>query len=86
MLLGVPCIAYRTGGIPYANNDGNENVVIVEQGDWRAMAEKVLSYTGNEDARLELAERAKVYADKTFSLEANVGVIKRMYEEVGRVK
>lgn len=82
MLLGTPCIAYRTGGIPYANNDGNENVIIVEQGDWRAMAEKVLFYAENEHARLELATRAKAFAEKTFSLDANVGVIKRMYEKI----
>jgi len=82
MLLGTPCIAYRTGGIPYANNDGNENVVIVEQGDWRAMAEKVLFYASHEDDRLTLAARAKAYAERTFSLDANVGVIKRMYEKV----
>lgn len=82
MLLGTPCIAYRTGGIPYANDDGNENVVIVEQGDWRAMAEKVMFYSRNEAERLELAARAKAYAENTFSLDANVAVIKRMYEKV----
>lgn len=82
MLLGTPCIAYKTGGIPYANNDGNENVVIVPQGDWRAMAEKVMFYSRNEAERLELAARAKAYAEKTFSLNANVAVIKRMYEKV----
>ena len=82
MLLGTPCIAYKTGGIPYANNDGNENVVIVEQGDWHAMAEKVMFYSENEVDRLELAARAKAYAERVFSLDANVGVIKRMYEKV----
>lgn len=82
MLLSTPCIAYKTGGIPYANNDGNENVVIVPQGDWRAMAEKVMFYSRNEAGRLELAARAKAYAEKTFSLDANVAVIKRMYEKV----
>lgn len=82
MLLGVPCIAYRTGGIPYANNDGNENVVIVEQGDWRAMAEKVLYYASHEEERLALVARAKAFAERTFSLDANVGVIKRMYEKI----
>lgn len=83
MLLGTPCIAYRTGGIPYANNDGNENVVIVEQGDWRAMVEKVLFYASHEEERLMLATRAKAYAERTFSLDANVGVIKRMYKKLG---
>jgi glycosyltransferase involved in cell wall biosynthesis len=82
MLLGVPCMAYRTGGIPYANNDGNENVVIVDQGDWQTMAEKVLHYASHEEERLTFAARAKAYAEKTFSLSANVGVIKQMYEKV----
>lgn len=82
MLLGTPCIAYETGGIPYANDDGNENVVIVPQGNWKAMAEKVLDLTAHEDARQELAARAKRYAEKTFSLEANVAVIKKMYERL----
>lgn len=82
MLLGTPCIAYKTGGIPYANNDGNENVVIVDQGDWNAMAEKVLFYVSHEAERKALASRAKAYAEKTFSLNVNVGVIKQTYEKM----
>jgi hypothetical protein len=46
------------------------------------MAEKVLHYAWHEEERLTFAARAKAYAEKTFSLSANVGVIKQMYEKV----
>ena len=82
MLLGTPCIAYKTGGIPFANNDGNENVVIVNQGDWRTMAERVLYYAQHENERRLLADRAKSFAERTFSLEVNAQLIKIMYNKI----
>lgn len=82
MLLGVPCIAYETGGIPYANDDGHENVAIVPQGDCRAMAERVLHLISHESERQLLAVRAKRYAKLTFSREATVKVMKCFYERL----
>lgn len=82
MLLGVPVISYRTGGIPYANRDGGENVVIVEQGDVRGMALRALDLLCNADGREAMAARAMQFARSEFSLARNAGVIKAEYERL----
>lgn len=82
MLLGVPVISYRTGGIPYANRDGGENVVIVEQGDLRGMAVRALDLLCHADVREAMAERAIRFARNEFSLARNAGVIKAEYERL----
>jgi glycosyltransferase involved in cell wall biosynthesis len=82
MLLGTPVVSYKTGGIPYANRDGAENVVIVEQGDLDAMAVQVLGLLRNEDRRLALANRARKFALTEFSLDSNVSVIRSEYKRL----
>jgi D-inositol-3-phosphate glycosyltransferase len=87
MLLGTPVVSYKTGGIPYANRDGNENVVIVRQGDIMGMAQQVLDLLRNEKRREALAARAMRFAQNEFSLASNVGAIKNEYERlIGQVQ
>jgi glycosyltransferase involved in cell wall biosynthesis len=82
MLLGTPVVSYKTGGIPYANRDGNENIVIVDQGDVRGMAMQVSALLQNENRRAALGQRALKFAKEEFSLKNNVGVIKNEYERL----
>lgn len=79
MLLGTPVVAYRTGGIPFANRDGNENVAIVEQGDVRALAVCVSELLRDGARREDMARRARLFASTEFSLKANVDAMKREY-------
>ena len=79
MLLGTPCVAYRTGGIPYANRNGDENIVLVDQGDVKGLFERVLQLLNNDAARAEISVRAQTFAQHEFSLQANVEIIKKEY-------
>jgi glycosyltransferase involved in cell wall biosynthesis len=85
MLLGTTCVAYRTGGIPFANRDGAENIVLVDQGDVKGLFERVLRLLKNDAERAEVSARALAFARREFSLKANVEVIRKQYERVMRV-
>lgn len=82
MLLGTPVVSYKTGGIPYANRDGQENVVIVEQGDLDGLYQQVIDLLRNASRRNAQAARAQRFAENEFSLHANVEVIKSRYREL----
>jgi glycosyltransferase involved in cell wall biosynthesis len=80
MFLGTPCVAYRTGGIPFANRDGGENIVLVDQGDVTGLFERVSRLLKNDAERAEVSARALAFARREFSLKANVEVIRKQYE------
>lgn len=82
MLLGTPVIAYATGGIPWANRDGNCNVVIVPQGDDRGMADAALRLLGDTRERDAMAARAQTFAEHEFSLKTNTDKIRNAYQEI----
>ena len=82
MLLGTPVVAYKTGGIPYANRDGNENVVIVPQGDIFGMAACCRSLLENAAQRKAIGIRAKIFAKQKFSLMANTSIVRKAYKEL----
>jgi glycosyltransferase involved in cell wall biosynthesis len=82
MLLGTPCVAYRTGGIPFANRDGNENIALVDQGDVKGLFERILRLLNNKQERVEISARAQVFARHEFSIQANVSVLKKAYERL----
>lgn len=79
MLLGTPCVAYRTGGIPYANRNGDENIVLVDQGDVKGLLEKVLGLLRDDGKRNAISARAQIFARQEFSIQANVAVLKEAY-------
>jgi len=85
MYLKVPIVAYATGGIPYIN-ESDENIYMVETGDYIAMAEKALLLLNNESSRLNLAEKAYQYALNEYSLTINtqrlISAIKEITEAV----
>ena len=82
MLLGTPCVAYRTGGIPYANRNGDENIVLIDPGDVKGLFERVLQLLNKDTERAEISVRAKTFAQQEFSLQANVEIIKKEYERL----
>ena len=84
MLLGTPVIAYATGGIPWANRDGHNNIVLIPQGDVKGMSDAVLQMLKDTSARTDMAARAKRFAQQEFSLEKNALRIRDAYkEEIG---
>lgn len=81
MYLKVPIVAYATGGIPYVNEFG-ENILMVETGNYRAMAEKTMYLLKNEYKRIELAEKASDYAKQEYSLQINTGRLIDAYKKI----
>ena len=73
-------VAYATGGIPYAKGtDDARNLLLREQGDVDGLARDVDELLSNGDLRAEIVENAYGYAQRYFSLEGNVGVIRGAY-------
>jgi len=81
MLLRVPIIAYATGGIPYIN-EFDENIYLVETGNYKEMARKTIMLLHNEVLREQLAEKAYFYATNEFGLEKNVQRLISAYQTI----
>lgn len=81
MYLKVPIVAYATGGIPYIN-EFDENIYMVETGDYKAMAEKTLLLLTDDARRLALAEKAYQYALSEYSLQVNTDRFLAAYQEI----
>lgn len=81
MFLKVPIVAYATGGIPYIN-EHDENILMVETGNYKAMAEKALWLLNNEKERIALAEKAYNYAQNEFSLKVNTERLISAYRKI----
>ena len=81
MYLKMPIVAYATGGIPYIN-ESDENIYMVQTGDYKAMAEKTMLLLNDETTRNNLAEKAYKYAVNEYSLSANTKRLISVYEEM----
>jgi len=81
MYLKVPIVAYATGGIPYIN-EFDENIYMVQTGDYKAMAEKTLQLLNDETTRNNLADKAYKYAVSQYSPSINTERFISVYEEM----
>jgi glycosyltransferase involved in cell wall biosynthesis len=81
MYLNVPIVAYATGGIPYIN-EFDENIYMVETGDYKTMAAKTLRLLTNETERNILASKAYNYAINEYSLDVNIKKLTYSYTDV----
>ena len=68
MLLGLPVITCRTGGLPYLNKDG-VTVLMSEPGDIKGLAENMISILNSPQMAKDLSIRAKEFAHKEFDIE-----------------
>ena len=68
MLLGLPVVTCRTGGLPYLNKDG-ETVLMSEPGDIKAFADNMLRFLKEPDFANDLSIKAKEFALKEFGIE-----------------
>lgn len=82
MMLGTPVVAYRTGGIPFANRNGRNNIQLVEQGDLEGMAESVYALFENPRMAGDQIVNARAFAQSEFSLAHNVDVIRLAYQVI----
>jgi len=70
MLLKVPIVAYATGGIPYIN-EFEENIYLVETGNFKEMARKTLLLLEDEQLSDQLADKAYNYCINEYSCKIN---------------
>lgn len=80
--LGTPVLAYTTGGIPYSNQNGKENIALVPTGQWKQMAEKACEILLDSSYQQQLADNITQLAEEEFALEVNVKRILGAYDEV----
>ena len=81
MFLKVPIVAYATGGIPYIN-EFDENIFLVNTGDYHEMGRKTIQLLENESIRFNLAEKAYQYAHREFSLKVNTNRLLSAYQTI----
>lgn len=81
MLLGVPVVAARTGGIPDMIEDGSEGL-LYEPGNVDKLAEMILHVWTEPEAAERRAEAAKLRALKSHDRNANYKRLLEIYGEI----
>ncbi|MFH0839972.1 MAG: glycosyltransferase [Candidatus Omnitrophota bacterium] len=81
MLAGLPVITTKVGGIPEVVCD-NENGILVEPKDGRALAEAIERIIKNEVLRKRLGENAKSYIKENFDIKRTVAETEKLYGEL----
>lgn len=83
MLLGMPCVAARVGGIPSMAEEGSE-VAFFTAGHVEELTEQVLKILGDPAYAEALSVAGHKRAALTFDKEANYRMLKWIYETVSR--
>ena len=81
MLLGLPCIAARTGGIPDMAEDG-KSALFFEKGDIRGLAQSVIRVFEEDSLAQELSEAARERAFRNHDGNENYRRLMEIYREI----
>jgi glycosyltransferase involved in cell wall biosynthesis len=81
MLLGIPVISYNVGGIPDLNKD-EEHVILVEPGNIKKLAFKIIELLKDVYRQKELAEKGRVYARLEFDNSNSMNQLVQVYLNV----
>ena len=81
MILKIPIVAYATGGIPYIN-EFDENIYLVDTGDYKQMAVKTIKLLENEQLRDQLAEKSYNYCINEYSCKLNTERLISAYNKI----
>ncbi|MCX6232343.1 MAG: glycosyltransferase [Bacteroidetes bacterium] len=81
MFLKVPIVAYATGGIPYIN-EYDENILLVDTGDYKRMAEKTIYLLNNEKVRNSISEKAYKYAQSEYTIKVDTELLIDSYKQI----
>jgi glycosyltransferase involved in cell wall biosynthesis len=73
-----PVVAYNVGGVKDTFID-NESGFLVEKGDIKAFAARLLLLINNEDLRNQMGKRGKEFSLKKYSKDAEVAAIENLY-------
>jgi len=83
MLLGLPVISYRTGGIPDFNKD-SEHIIIVEQGDIIGLADEIIKLLRDPERQTVMSEKGRLFALKEFDNTRSSNLQVQAYKQVIR--
>lgn len=83
MLLGVPCLAADTGGIPSVFTDEKDGLLF-ECGNSMDLAQKVIYLFSNPHRQREFSKNAKEHAQKTHNRDENYRRLLEIYCEIDR--
>jgi len=81
MLLGLPVISYRTGGIPDLNKD-DENIILVEQGNISGLAEEIIKILEDPEKQSAMSNKVKTFALTRFDNTNSTDMLVKAYKEV----
>lgn len=81
MLLGMPIIATYAGGIP-SIIENHEEGLLIQDGDFHAMAGAVLEFHGNRSYATELGKKARATAIKRHDPQKIIDTILKVYSAV----
>jgi len=81
MLLGLPVISYRTGGIPDINKE-HDNIILVDQGNIDGLSEEILKLLDNPQELADRGEKAKQYATIEFDNANSARLMVKAYREI----
>ena len=81
MLLGVPCVAARVGGIP-GIFDGTKDGILYTPGDVAALCDGIAKIWTESDARESFVKSAKEHAERTHNPETNFLRLTEIYKEI----
>jgi len=81
MHLHIPVISYNVGGVPDLNQDG-ERIIIVEKGNIERLASEIDELLGNEQKRIQLAERAFRYVSDEFDNANSINKLIMAYKDI----
>jgi N-acetyl-alpha-D-glucosaminyl L-malate synthase BshA len=81
MACQTPALAYRVGGLPEVVGDG-EGGILVDPGDWRAMADEGIAILSDPARWTELGNLGRARAARCFDRERMVGVYEALYRRI----
>jgi glycosyltransferase involved in cell wall biosynthesis len=88
---GIAVIEAMLAGVPTVLSDieplreisrGGEFAEIFKTGDAADLTEKLIKFAESEAFRSDLAQRARDYARRNFSIEAHIGNLRKLYESI----
>lgn len=82
MLLGLPCVAARVGGIPDLLEDGRQGVLYAPAGDPDALAEAAARVLSAPDQGTALGAAARQRALQTHDPRQNAGALTGIYRQI----
>ena len=81
MLLGVPCVASRVGGIPDLAEE-EKSALFFEKGNRKELAERILEIFRKDGLAGQLSEGARRQARENHDGDANYARLKEIYREI----